>query len=65
VERRVRDAQELRTLGYTDEQIRGFVAASERPRPIFPIGLSLIGLVPTGIGVAYLVFHRLESRRSR
>ena len=64
VETKLREAQQLRELGYTDQQIRG-LAAVERPRPIFPIGLSLIGLVPAGIGVAYLVFHRLESRRSR
>ena len=64
VETKVREAQQLRELGYTDQQILGLTAA-QNARPIFPIGLSLIGLVPTGIGVAYLVFHRLESRRSR
>jgi hypothetical protein len=65
VETKVREAQQLRELGYTDQQIRGVVASNQRAHPIFPIGLSLIGLVPAGIGVAYLVFHRLESRRSR
>jgi hypothetical protein len=64
VETKVREAQQLRELGYTDQQILGLTAA-QNARPIFPIGLSLIGLVPAGIGVAYLVFHRLESRRSR
>lgn len=65
VETKVREAQQLRELGYTDEQVRDLVASAQRARPIFPIGLSMIGLVPAGIGVAYLVFHRLESRRSR
>lgn len=65
VETRVREAQQLRELGYTDQQILGLVAPIKPAHLIFPIGLSLIGLVPAGIGVAYLVFHRLESRRSR
>ena len=64
VETKVREAQQLRELGYTDQQILGMTSV-QRARPIFPIGLSLIGLVPAGVGVAYLVFHRLESRRSR
>ena len=64
VETKVREAQQLRELGYTDQQIRG-LAAAERPRPIFPIGLSLIGLVPAGIGVAYLAFYGIEKRRSK
>jgi hypothetical protein len=61
----VREAQQLRELGYTDQQIRGLTAPAQRARPIFPIGLSLIGLVPAGIGAAYLVFYRLEQRRAR
>jgi hypothetical protein len=65
IETKVREAQQLRELGYTDQQILGLTARLQGARPIFPIGLSLIGLVPTGIGVAYLVFYRLESRRSR
>jgi len=64
VETKVREAQQLRELGYTEAQIRG-LTETRGARSIFPIGLSLIGLVPTGIGVAYLVFHRLESRRPR
>jgi hypothetical protein len=65
LETKVREAQALRELGYTDQQIRGLVAPDQRARPIFPIGLSLIGLVPAGIGVAYLVFYRSEQRRAR
>jgi hypothetical protein len=65
LESKVREAQQLRELGYTEQQIRGLVAPTQRARPIFPIGLSLIGLVPTGIGAAYLVFYRLETRRTR
>lgn len=65
VETKVREAQQLRELGYTDEQVRDLVAPAQRARPIFPIGLSMIGLVPAGIGAAYLVFYRLEQRRAR
>ena len=65
IETKVREAGQLRELGYTDQQIRGMVAPTMRARPIFPIGLSLIGLVPAGIGAAYLVFYRIETRRTR
>ena len=65
IETQVREGQRLRELGYTDQQIRAMVAPNPRARPIFPIGLSLIGLVPAGIGAAYLVFYRLEHKRPR
>ena len=65
VETKVREAQQLRELGYTEEQIRGLVATGQRARPVFPIGLSMIGLVPAGIGVAYLAFYRIEKQRSK
>lgn len=64
VETKVREAQQLRELGYTDQQIRGLTAA-QNARPIFPIGLSMIGLVPAGIGIAYLAFYRIEKQRSK
>ena len=64
VETKVREAQQLRELGYTEEQVRG-LASAQQGRPIFPIGLSLIGLIPAGIGVAYLAFYRIERQRSK
>jgi hypothetical protein len=64
VETKVREAQQLRELGYTDQQILGLTAA-QNARPIFPIGLSMIGLVPAGIGIAYLAFYRIEKQRSK
>jgi hypothetical protein len=63
VETKVREAQQLRELGYTDQQILGLT--SQNARPIFPIGLSMIGLVPAGIGIAYLAFYRIEKQRSK
>ena len=64
VETKVREAQQLRELGYTDQQILGMTSA-QNARPIFPIGLSMIGLVPAGIGIAYLAFYRIEKQRSK
>ena len=64
VETTVREAQQLRELGLTDQQILG-LTSSQRTRRVFPIGLSMIGLVPAGIGVAYLAFYRIEKQRSK
>jgi hypothetical protein len=63
--------RQARDLGYTQEEIRemasdlrrrALVRASE---PGFPLGLTFVGIVPAGIGIAYLVFYRAESRRER
>jgi hypothetical protein len=61
----VRQARDLREGGYSAEEIRRILGAYPTARPTFPLGLSLIGLVPAGIGVAYLVFYRMEDRRPR
>ena len=72
LESQLRQARELRELGYTENSIREIetqirlrypFSAARGPR--FPLGLSLVGLVPAGVGVAYLVFYRLETRRTR
>ena len=62
---RVRQAEQLRQLGYSSEEVRGMVAPTQRLGRGFPLGLSFVGLIPAGIGVAYLAFYRLEMRRSK
>ena len=61
----VRQVGMLREAGYSSAEIARMVGSSAKPRPRVPLGLSLIGLVPAGIGAAYLVFYRLEVRRAR
>jgi hypothetical protein len=33
-----------------------------RPIPELPLGFSLLGLVPAGVGIAYLIVYRLEKK---
>lgn len=60
----VRQVRQLREAGYSAREIGGMVGFYARSRTSIPLGLSLIGLVPAGIGVAYLVFYRHEVRRA-
>ena len=71
LEEQMRQVQELRKLGYSEID-RGIIAAEvkmrypfQRQGPGFPLGLALVGLVPAGVGIAYLVFYRLETRHAR
>ena len=65
VSAQIRDAQALRELGYSTEEIRRMIPFQPQREPDFPVGLSLLGIVPAGVGVAYLVFYRGERSRSR
>ena len=63
--------RQARDLGYTQEEIREMAVDLRRRAlvtpsvPGFPLGLTFVGIVPAGIGIAYLVFYRAESRRER
>ena len=63
---RARQERELVELGYSREEARRMLPPIGMTiKPSFPLGLSVIGLVPAGVGLAYLVFYRLETRRPR
>ena len=59
MESRVYRAQNLKTFGATDEQIR---EAEEEPFHPLPGGVALLGLVPIGIGLAYLIYYKVEGK---
>jgi hypothetical protein len=61
LEERLSRAYNLKGLGATDEQIQ---KAADDPTPPneAPAGIALLGLVPVGVGIAYLIFYRAESR---
>jgi hypothetical protein len=71
LEAQLRQIRELRELGYSEQDLGNFAAQVkyrypfQRQGPGFPLGLALVGLVPAGVGIAYLVFYRLETRRAR
>jgi hypothetical protein len=60
MERRLERTQDLKRLGATDEQIQE--AEKEPARDAMPGGVALLGLVPIGIGLAYLIYYRVEGK---
>jgi hypothetical protein len=61
----IRDAQALRELGYSQDEVRRLIPFQPEREPDFPIGLAVLGIVPAGVGVAYLLFYRGALRRLR
>jgi hypothetical protein len=55
------DAQQLKTLGASDELVRQAQNDSS-PRVIVDPSFSLIGLIPIGVGLAYLITYRSEAK---
>jgi hypothetical protein len=60
MEHRLDRTQNLKRMGATDEQIRE--AENEPTRDAMPGGVALLGLVPIGIGLAYLIYYRIEGK---
>lgn len=63
VEDRVWRARNLKNIGATEEEIR---QAENDPTPEdkLPPAVALLGLVPIGVGLAYLIYYRVELKHS-
>jgi hypothetical protein len=59
MESRLYRMQELKGLGATDEQIQ---EAEKEPFREVPEGIAFLGLVPIGIGLAYLISYAVERK---
>ena len=57
----VRAATEARQNGATPEEIQ--LLLHDRQEEGIPIGLGFLGLIPIGVGLAYLIFYRVETRK--
>lgn len=63
---RVMRATDMRARGATPEEIRMVLEdPSARGGVDIPLGLGLLGLVPAGVGLAYLLFYFVERDRAR
>ena len=62
LESRLYRAQELKRLGATDEQIKQADSEPDR-NGAPPPAISLLGLIPIGVGLAYLIFYRSETKQ--
>jgi uncharacterized protein DUF6249 len=56
-------ANQLRREGVPEEQLKEFLNSKEPVKREFPEGVSLIGLIPIGVGLAYIIYYRGEERR--
>ena len=62
-EERFREANSIARPGGTTEQIQQ--AQNDTGSQVrLPFAIALIGLVPVGVGAAYLIFYRVEKTRS-
>jgi len=59
---RLSEAQSLKAQGASDGQIKQFLAEEAKRNDGPPIGLALVGLIPIGVGLAYLLFYRKETQ---
>jgi hypothetical protein len=64
IDERYREADKIARWGGTADQIRAAQNDTSSQQPL-PYAVSLIGLVPIGVGAAYLIFYRVETARSR
>ncbi len=60
-EERVFRARNMRESGIPDEQVQRFMNSTET-RTEVPLGWALTGLIPMGVGAAYILFYRAEGR---
>jgi hypothetical protein len=52
-----------RGSGATPEETQMLLNEPAHAEPRIPIGLAFLGLIPSGVGLAYLIFYRIESRK--
>jgi hypothetical protein len=57
----VRAATEAREHGATPQEIQMILAGREEDG--LPIGVGALGIIPIAVGVAYLIFYRIESKK--
>ena len=57
-------AQEMRNMGMPEEQWKRLINEPQQQRQRIPVGLALIGLIPVGVGLAYLIFYAGERKQT-
>jgi hypothetical protein len=63
VEEKLRSVSNARANGATPEELRMLLNEPYRGEERIPIGLSMLGLIPVGVGLAYLIFYRVENKK--
>lgn len=63
IEDRVWRARNLKNIGATEEEIKQ-AENDTTPQDKMPASVALLGLVPIGVGLAYLIYYRVESKHA-
>ena len=65
IEDRLLRAQNLRHEGAPEDEVKQLINSKEPVRKDFPEGFALIGLIPMGVGLAYIIYYRGEDKRPK
>jgi hypothetical protein len=60
---RLMEVQTLRQRGVPEDELKELLAQKPYAPQGPPIGFALVGLIPIGVGLAYLLFYRSEKKR--
>jgi hypothetical protein len=63
VEDKLRAVSRARASGATPEEVQMLLNDPRAGEQKIPPALGFLGLIPTGVGLAYLIFYRVESRK--
>jgi hypothetical protein len=58
---RLSEAQSLRSQGATEVEVKQFMTDEAKRNDGLPLGVASVGLIPIGVGFAYLLFYRKET----
>jgi len=64
LENRLGEAQLLKARGASDDEVREYLKSSVDEMDGMPYAAASVGLVPMGVGLAYLIFYRKETERA-
>ena len=64
LESRLSEAQFLKARGASDDQVREYLKSAADEMEGMSYAAAAVGLVPMGVGLAYLIFYRKETERA-
>jgi hypothetical protein len=62
-EARLAAVNDARFRGATPEELEILLKSPREEETEIPIGLGFLGFIPIGVGLAYLIFYRVESKK--
>jgi hypothetical protein len=63
LEGKLHEANLARSSGSTPEEVQMILREAPHATQPIPFGIGFLGLIPVGVGLAYLIFYRVESKK--